>query len=316
MTILRSMLFVPANNARRVEKALGLDADAVILDLEDAVAESEKPAARAAVVDALARPRSGLAYVRINGLYTEWCYADLMEVVQPGLDGILLPKAEGARDLQIVDWLLSQLERSRGLAAGSIDLMPIIETARGLAAIGEICSAPLQPFQGGMPVAPGVAAPLAGRRHQRVVFGAADFTLDLNMQWTRDEQELSAARSALVLASRAAGLEPPIDTVWARLQDADGLRASARTSLQMGFQGRMCIHPDQIGIVHEVFTPSAEEHARARKVVAAFEEAERAGLASIRVDGQFVDYPIVEKARRVLRLMQAVETKTAATRAG
>ncbi len=286
MRILRSMLFVPGNNARRVEKALGLDADAVILDLEDAVAAGEKVAARAAVVEALRRPRSGLAYVRINGLATEWCYRDLTGIVQPGLDGVLLPKAERAADLQIVDWLLGALERERGLAPGSIDLMPIIETGAGLAAMPQIAA--------------------CGARVRRVVFGAADFTLDMNMQWTRDEAELAHARAAIVLASRVAGLEPPIDTVWARLQDAEGLRASAHVSRNMGFQGRMCIHPDQLGVVHEVFTPSEEEHARALKIVAAFDEAERNGLASIRVDGQFVDYPIVEKARRVVAIMQAL----------
>ena len=285
MNVLRSMLFVPGNNARRVEKALGLDADAVILDLEDAVAAAEKPAARAAVAQALSRPRSGKAYVRINALATEWCYRDLVEVVRPGLDGILLPKAERASDLHLVDWMLGALEREGGLTSGGIDLMPIIETGRGLAAIAEICG--------------------AGARTRRVVFGAADFTLDMNMQWTREEAELAHARSAIVLASRVAGLEPPIDTVWARLQDAEGLRASARTSRDMGFQGRMCIHPDQIPIVHEIFTPTAEEHARALRIVAAFEEAERAGLASIRVDGQFVDYPIVEKARRAIAVMKA-----------
>lgn len=284
MKVLRSMLFVPGNNARRVEKALGLDADAVILDLEDAVAAAEKEAARQAVSEALEKPRSGFAYVRVNGLATEWCYRDLVEVVRPGLDGILLPKAERAADLHTVDWLLGALERERGLPVGSIDLMPIIETGAGLAAIAEICG--------------------CGARHRRIVFGAADFTLDMNMQWTREETELAPARAQLVLASRVAGLEPPIDTVWARLQDLDGFRASARTSLVMGFQGRLCIHPDQIPVVHEIFTPSAEEHARAQKIVAAFEEAERQGLASIRVDGQFVDYPIVAKARRVLAIME------------
>ncbi|MCC7079866.1 MAG: CoA ester lyase [Burkholderiales bacterium] len=287
MSILRSMLFVPANNARRVEKALGLDADAVILDLEDAVAAAEKADARSTIAASLRKPRSGRAYVRINALDSEWCYRDLTEVVQPGLDGILLPKAERAADLHTADWLLRALERERGLDPGAIDLMPIIETGAALAAIGEICG--------------------SRARHRRVVFGAADFTLDMNMQWTRDEAELAHARAQIVLHSRVAGLEAPIDTVWARLQDAEGLRASARTSAAMGFQGRLCIHPDQIGVVHEVFTPSAEEYARALKIVAAFEEAERAGLASIRVDGQFVDYPIVAKAKRVLQIMQRLQ---------
>jgi citrate lyase subunit beta/citryl-CoA lyase len=283
MKILRSMLFVPGNNERRVEKALGLNADAVILDLEDAVAAAEKAAARTAVAAALAKPRGCLVYVRVNAMGTPWCYRDLTEVVRPGLDGIVLPKAESGSEVRAIDWLVGELEREQGIARGTIDLIPIIETGKGLAAIGDICA--------------------SGGRLARVVFGAADFTLDMNMQWTRDETELAPARAAIVLASRAAGIEPPIDTVWARLQDHEGLRASVETSLRMGFQGRMCIHPDQIAVVHEVFTPSAEEHARALRIVAAFDEAERAGLASIRVDGQFVDYPIVAKARRTVAAM-------------
>jgi citrate lyase subunit beta/citryl-CoA lyase len=289
MRILRSMLFTPGNHARRVEKALGLDADAVILDLEDAVAAVEKPAARSAVVAAYAIARRCQLYVRINALTTEWCYRDLVEVIRPGLDGILMPKAECMSDVRTVDWLIGELERGAGITRGSIDLIPIIETGKGLAAINEICA--------------------AGGRLHRVAFGAADFTLDMNMRWTSEETELLSARAAIVLASRAAGIEPPLDTVWARLQDEAGLRASVQTSFDMGFQGRMCIHPAQISVVHEIFTPSDEEYARAQKIVAAFDEAERAGLASIRVDGQFVDYPIVEKARRVVAVRRGVKER-------
>src|SRR6202162_3221977 len=129
---LRSFLFAPGNHPRRVEKALTLDADAVILDLEDAVAIAEKPATREAVVAAGRRPRSGLLYVRVNSVDTEFCYGDLVAIVQPGLDGVILPKVESTAGLATVDWLLAQLERDRGLPPGGIDLIPIIETARGL----------------------------------------------------------------------------------------------------------------------------------------------------------------------------------------
>src|SRR5262245_29488145 len=288
--LLRSMLFTPANHARRVEKALTLGADGVILDLEDAVAAAEKPAARDALREALGKPRSCLLYARVNGLGTEWCYGDLVAIVRPGLDGLLVPKVESAADVKTVDWLLGELEREQGIARGTLDIIPIIETGKGLAAINEICA--------------------SGGRLRRVVFGAADFTLDMNMQWTRGEAELAQARAAIVLASRVAGIEPPLDTVWARLQDAEGLRASVQSSFDMGFQGRMCIHPDQIAVVHEIFTPSAEEYVRAQKIVVAFSEAERAGLASIRVDGQFVDYPIVEKARRTVAIMEQLGAST------
>ena len=130
MQPLRSFLFAPGNHARRVEKALSLDADAVILDLEDAVATAEKRATRDAVIAALVRPRRALLYVRVNAVDTEFCYGDLAAIVRPGLDGIILPKVESAAGLATADWLLAQLEREQGLTPRTIDLVPIVETAR------------------------------------------------------------------------------------------------------------------------------------------------------------------------------------------
>src|SRR3954468_18169434 len=138
---LRSFLFAPGNHARRVEKALSLDADAVILDLEDAVAIAEKSATREAVVAASARDRRGLLYVRVNAVDTEFCYGDLVAIVRQGLDGMILPKVESAAGLATIDWLLAQLERDRGLPRVGIDLIPIIETARGLDRLGAILGA-------------------------------------------------------------------------------------------------------------------------------------------------------------------------------
>src|SRR4029077_1309991 len=135
---LRSFLFAPGNHARRVEKALTLDADAVILDLEDAVATAEKPATREAVAAAWELPRRGLLYARVNAVDTEFCYGDLVAVVRSGLDGVILPKVESAAGLATIDWLLAQLEQERGLPPGGVDLIPIIETARGLDRLGAI----------------------------------------------------------------------------------------------------------------------------------------------------------------------------------
>ena len=286
---MRSFLFAPGNHPRRVEKALSLDADAVILDLEDAVAIAEKPATRAAIAAALGRPRAGLLYVRVNAVDTEFCYGDLCAVVQSGLDGIILPKVESAAGLATVNWLLAQLEREHSLAAGGIDLIPIIETARGLAGIEAILA--------------------AETRAKRVAFGAGDFTLDVNMQWRRDEAELAYARAHIVTASRAAGIEAPLDTVWVDLQDEEGLDASARAALACGYQGKMCIHPNQVGVVNRIFTPSASEIAFAERVVAAFEKAEAEGVASIQLDGKFIDYPIVYRAQRVLRTVAAIRER-------
>jgi citrate lyase subunit beta / citryl-CoA lyase len=287
--LLRSLLFAPGNHARRVEKALSLDADAVILDLEDAVAIAEKPATRAAIAATLERPRRSLLYVRVNAIDTDFCYGDLVAVVQAGLDGIILPKAESAAGTTTIDWLLTQLERDRNLPPGAVDLIPIIETARGLRQIDAILA--------------------AGQRVRRVAFGAGDFTLDLNMAWTRNEIELAHARAHVVTASRAAGIDAPLDTVWADLSDPAGLEASARTALGCGFQGKMCIHPDQIAVVNRVFTPSDAEIAAAERVSAAFARAEAAGSAAIQVDGRFIDYPIVYRARRVLEKMAAIRAR-------
>src|SRR5690242_14247411 len=137
MLPLRSFLFAPGNHPRKLEKVFSLGADAVILDLEDAVATAEKPGTRQTVVGALQRRRGCLGYVRVNAMSTEFCYGDLQAVVRPGLDGIILPKIESAWQLKAVDWLLGELERANGLEVGNIDLMPIIETGAGMAAVNE-----------------------------------------------------------------------------------------------------------------------------------------------------------------------------------
>jgi citrate lyase subunit beta/citryl-CoA lyase len=277
---MRSLLFAPGNHARRVEKALGLPADGVILDLEDAVAISEKAATRTTVVEAFGKPRAGKLYVRVNALTTEWCFGDITAVVHAGLDGIILPKVEQAHELRTSEWMIANLERESGLPIGTIDLIPIIETALGISNLKRICR--------------------SGTRMKRLAFGAGDFTLDMGMVWTRSEAELLPHRSACVMESRAAGLEPPLDTVWADLRDADGFIASARHAATLGFQGKMCIHPDQIAPTNAAFTPDEAAVAQAKRIVEAFDKAEAAGLASIQLEGQFIDYPIVQRARRVL----------------
>jgi citrate lyase subunit beta/citryl-CoA lyase len=253
------------------------------------VAAAEKRATREAVVTALARPRRRLLYVRVNAADTEFCYGDMLAVVRPGLDGIILPKVETAAGLATIDWLLAQLEREQGLVPRSIDLIPIVETARGLARIERILA--------------------AGTRVRRLAFGAGDFTLDVNMTWTRQEAELGYPRIRIVTASRAAAIEPPLDTVWVDLADQRGLEASARTALELGFQGKMCIHPNQILVVNQAFTPNEAEIAYAERVVDAFARAEREGSAAIQVDGKFIDYPIVYRARRVLERVAALRAR-------
>jgi citrate lyase subunit beta/citryl-CoA lyase len=283
------MLFAPGNHPRKIEKVFGVGADAVILDLEDAVAIREKVAARQAVVEALKKPRSCKGYVRVNALDTPFCYGDLLAVVGRWLDGVVLPKAESAAHVLTVDWLLTQLERERDLPAGGIDLIPIIETGRGVAAVKEIAG--------------------SGPRVKRLAFGAADYTRDIGMRWTLEESELAPTRAAIVLASRVAGIEPPIDTPFLHVgKHRDSLHRTTERARDIGFQGKLCIHPEQIDPVNQVFTPTEKEIAEARKIVEAFAAAEAGGSASIQVDGQFVDYPIVEKAKRTLEMARQISS--------
>ncbi len=281
---LRSFLFTPSNHARRVEKVFQVGADAVILDLEDAVAINEKPAARQCVVDAFrSRPDSRTKYyVRVNGVDTPFCEEDIKATVGPWLDGVVLPKVESRSCLNHLERLLAAAEAEQGMAVGSLDLMPIIETAAGIEAAKKIAT--------------------ADSRIRRMAFGGGDYTLDLNYEWNADETVLAYARAKLSHAARLGGLEPPIDTVVLQIKDDERFLQSARQGKQFGFGGKLCIHPSQVPLTHQIFTPSEEEVAHARAVVAAFETAEAEGSASIQLDGYFIDYPIVYKSQRILAL--------------
>jgi citrate lyase subunit beta/citryl-CoA lyase len=283
---LRTLLFAPGNRPRMLQKVGQCSADAVILDLEDAVPISEKEATRQAVRDAAGTIDTCPVYVRINPLAATAGFsqpigeADLAAIIRPGLAGIILPKVESPDDLRRADALLQGLEARHDLVVGSVDVIPIIETALAVQRAYDIAA--------------------SGTRVKRLAFGAGDFTRDIGVAWSRREIESQYARSVLVIASRAAGLEPPLDTVWVDLRDQRGLARSARTAKQLGFQGKMAIHPSQVAPINTVFSPSAAEIACATRVVDAFSQAEANGLASIQLDGQFIDYPIVESAQRVL----------------
>jgi citrate lyase subunit beta/citryl-CoA lyase len=270
-------------------------ADAVILDLEDAVPIAEKEATRPAVRAAIHAITACPVYVRINPLVAATGFsqpigaADLQAVVSQELAGIVLPKVEAADDVQHAEQLLRMLEQEHDLPPGRIDLIPIIETARGVHHAYNIAA--------------------AGTRVQRLAFGAGDFTRDIGVRWSRRESESQYARSALVIASRAAGLEPPLDSVWVDLRDRRGLVRSARLVKQLGFQGKMCIHPSQVEPINTAFSPTPDEVAFATRVVEAFRAAETQGLASLQLDGQFIDYPIVEAAQRLLRVAARVGEK-------
>jgi citrate lyase subunit beta / citryl-CoA lyase len=295
--MIRSFLFAPGNVARRVEKALTLAADAVILDLEDSVAPADKPAARKSVADALRGPRRMRGYVRVNAPSTEFCFRDLIETIHARVDGVIVPKIESAADLHAVDWVMASLEREQGMAEGSLDLMPIVETAAGVQRVDRILQArSLRTYKGPW-------------RVKRIAFGAGDYANDVGLSPTLDEQELADARARLVLSSRAAGMENPIDSPWFHFKEPDAFRRALERSRRGGFQGRLCVHPDQIAPVNEAYLPSVEEISRAERIVAAFEAAEAKGEAAIQVDGQMIDYPIVHRARALLETMRKAKAR-------
>lgn len=280
MSAPRSLLFVPATSERKVEKAFAGDADGVILDLEDAVAVSQKDAARDTLRATLAGMRGRKsAYVRVNAASTPYCLRDLMALPLGDLAGILLPKVEGAEEAWAVDWMLRGLEGELGLAPRSVPMIAMIETARGLTRIDAIAT--------------------STPRVTRLAWGAVDFAHDTDSA-PGDREVTAHAHFALVRASRNAGLEAPIDAPGTDFSDLDRLRADAQRARAMGFGGKLCIHPAQVAIVQEAFLPTAEEVARARRIVAAFAAAEAAGSAAIAVDGQMIDYPVVHRARRTL----------------
>ena len=234
---LRSFLFAPGNHARRVEKALTLPADAVILDLEDAVAISEKPATRDLVVRGVRAAQTRQALCPGERVFHRMvlCRYRCGRAARPGRHH---PAESRESPISFAPSIgcCPTWSASAALPDGGIDLVPIIETALGMSNIGAIAG--------------------SGSRTKRLAFGAGDYTLDLGMIWSRDENELLPARSAVVMASRAAGIEPPLDTVWADLRDAEGFARSAECAAALGFQGKMCIHPDQIAVTNAAFSPS------------------------------------------------------------
>lgn len=280
--MLRSWLFVPGNHERRMKKALELPADAVIIDLEDAVPLAEKKQARQMVVDLLARNERNNVFIRINDFGIGYAEEDLKAIVPLKPTGVMLPKAESKADVVKLDNLLGELEVGSGIASGSIAIIPLIESALGVLEARQIAT--------------------ASTRNICLSFGAIDFTLDIGTELSMGGNELLFARSYLVLAARAAKIGAPIDTVYPQIKDEIGLHKESILAKQLGMFGKLVIHPDQIGVVNEVFSPAEEEILYAKKVLAAYKEAEEQGIGAIQVEGKFIDYPVAIRAEQVLNL--------------
>jgi citrate lyase subunit beta/citryl-CoA lyase len=294
--LLRALLFVPGSDRRKLARVDDFGADAIVLDLEDAVADEEKTAARATTAEALGTYAAGtVVTVRVNGRQTGRMADDIASVVRPRLDAIVVPKVEDVETLAEADRVLEQAERDAGLPVGGICMFAIIETARGLVDCERILAS-------------------APERLVTAFFGLGDFSVDIGVDLAADAQELAYARSRIVVAARAAGLAKPIDGPVLELFDEDRLVSDTLRSRQLGFQGRVAVYPPQVEPVQRTYSLLPDEEVeRIRTVVDAFEEAERRGVASIRVDGRFVDYPIYNRARQKLTRHTAY-LQTAASR--
>lgn len=271
--------FVPGSNLRNIEKVNTLEADAFIFDLEDAVAISEKQNARENVVKAIQHYEQKNIFVRINSFDSPFFLEDVENVVVEGLSGIVLPKAETSMQLEVLDKLLIEKEKKLNIPIGSIKIVALIESAMGVHHAIELAKF---------------------NRVIRLAFGAIDYTLDIQATLTDHRLELLFARSQLVLASRLAQLEGPIDTVYADIYNESGLRKETTLSKELGFKGKLIVHPAQIKIVNEVFTPSKSEVEQARKIIDAAHKAEKQGKGVVNLDGKMIDLPVIKQAEAIL----------------
>jgi citrate lyase subunit beta / citryl-CoA lyase len=291
--LFRSLLFCPANEPRKIARLARSAADAVVLDLEDAVADAHKIAARGTAREALSALDGVTRCVRVNSFETGLTVGDVAAVVCAELDAIVLPKAETVQDIRRLDRLIARAEATNGVAAGAVRVIAIVETCAGIAAAAELAG--------------------GGSRLCRIVFGAGDLAADLGLPTIRGDLSAALAygRAKIVYAARAAGLPPPVDGPYLHVRDLAGFARDSETARALGHGGRLCLHPDQVPVVNRIFSPDAEEVAFARKLIAAFAEAEGAGSASITVDGVFVDYPIARKARHIVALADAIAAREA-----
>jgi citrate lyase subunit beta/citryl-CoA lyase len=287
MTILRSLLFVPGNKANMLEKALGLDPDAFVPDMEDSVPAAEKANARETIAKFLPKlaARGGLVIPRVNALDTDWFEPDVAAVVGPDIFGISIGKVRTAADISEISQALADHEMRAGLIVGHLKLLPWIETAEAIVNCNAICR--------------------ASERIVAVAFGGEDFTNDMGIERLADESQVAYARQHLCVTARAAHVLA-LDTPYFKLRDLDGLRVNSAHAKSIGFKGKFAIHPEQLDALNECFSPSAAEIAHAERVVAAFDEAERRGRGSTSLDGWVIDVPVVKRARALLELARRI----------
>lgn len=279
---IHSWLFIPGDSEKMLGKAPVLAADALVLDLEDAVAPDQKEKARELVAAAVRTGNiAAPTFVRINALEDGLGRADVAEVVAPGLQGIMLPKAQSVSQLKALNQALNEAEAAAGIETGTVLVAALIETPQGVLNAPELARGP---------------------RVSALCLGGEDLSLALGARRTSEGHELDFGRAMLVTAAAAAGVQA-IDTVWTNIRDLDGLEGECRLARDLGFTGKLAIHPGQLDAIHHAFAPGPEELALARRIVAAFEGSAGGVVA---VDGKMVDAPVVERARLILAAVPPV----------
>ena len=278
---LRSLLFTPADSPRKMAKGATLPADAIIADLEDAVAPSRKQEARSLLVESFRGLPQGRARrcIRINPVGSPFWPDDLLATFAAEPCCYVVPKVESAAEIHLVSQQLTRLEEEAGLPVGTVRLLAIVETAAGVMNLRQIAD--------------------SGGRLAALALGAEDFAVDTGAQRTREGWEILYARSALVTAAAAFGLQA-IDTVYTDLADDAGLAAECAAMRKMGFRGKLAIHPRQVEVINAAFTPGRAEVEAARRLIAVFEAHERAGRGVCVLDGKMVDLPIYRAAQDLL----------------
>ena len=284
MTLLfRSLIFVPGNNSRFLEKAKKLQADIICFDLEDSVPNNEKANARKLIKSALKSRKSYISsiFVRTNSPTSGEIPFDLKEVVQKGIDGIVIPKVNNVKDLEKIEKILSGLEKTRKLKP--IQIIPSIESAEGVVNVFSIAS--------------------FGKRVSAVVFGVFDLLNDLGIEYTKESQGAKYSRAKIPIDAHAAGVAV-IDAIWQDLKDPKGLEKDCKIGKSLGYSGKSIIHPDQIPVVHKLFHPNKSEILWAEKVCKVYLKSTKKGKGATTVDGKMIDEVHFKQAKVLLELVK------------
>jgi citrate lyase beta subunit len=291
MRLRRSVLFMPGDSPRKIEKAAALDVDVVVMDLEDGVAAARKEEARRSIVDALKHLDFGRTerWVRINVPTGDLFRADIEQTAAGQPDGYMIPKVSSAEDVRRVERVLEAVEAEVGGGTWRPRLMALVETARGVVNAFEIAQ--------------------SSERLVALLFGAEDFAGDVGAERTVEGAEVAYARGAVVVAAKAAGIEA-IDTLCTDLKSTEVLARDSVAGRRMGYDGKMCIHPKHVDTIHRAFDPTAEQIAHAARLVAAFEAHQERGAGVFDFEGKMVDMPMVRAAEKVLARARAANLVT------